>query len=273
MGSGKSEKELAFVQDLYLAPVWGERFATLIDENVALPKKGQVLYVAAGTGAHALALLERGGKDLTLVCVDESEECLEIARAKAKALKIQPIIERNHLEELDFEDDEFDLVIGETSLVSVERLPEIISEMARVAAPGGTVALSVTTLGSFGEFFSIYWEALANSGIGGHEHDVEALIQQLPTASKLEEMARESGLEEIASWTTNEEFSYASGQEFMDSPLITDFLMPVWMESLPDQEYHQKVKEEIVRLIDEERSGMDFILSVKATLVTGAKPQ
>jgi hypothetical protein len=86
-------------------------------------------------------------------------------------------------------------------------------------------------------------------------------------------MARESGLEEIASWTTNEEFSFASGQEFMDSPLITDFLMPVWIESLPDQEHHQKVKDEIVRLIDEERSDMEFILTVKATLVTGGKPQ
>ena len=54
--SNKSDKELAFLQDLFIAPDWGERFAELIDEHVKLPDEGKALYVAAGTGGHALAL-------------------------------------------------------------------------------------------------------------------------------------------------------------------------------------------------------------------------
>ena len=46
----KSDKELAFLQDLFIAPDWGERFAELIDEHVELPKEGKALYLAAGTG-------------------------------------------------------------------------------------------------------------------------------------------------------------------------------------------------------------------------------
>jgi hypothetical protein len=59
--SRKSDKELAFLRDLYVATDWGERFAELVDEYVKLPKKGNILYVAAGTGAHALAVAERAG--------------------------------------------------------------------------------------------------------------------------------------------------------------------------------------------------------------------
>ena len=68
----KSDKEIAFLQDLFIAPDWGERFAELIDEHVKLPKEGKALYVAAGTGGHAMALQERGGSKLELLRGRES---------------------------------------------------------------------------------------------------------------------------------------------------------------------------------------------------------
>src|SRR5436305_861954 len=55
MSTHKSDKELAFLHDLYVATDWSERFAELVDEHVKLPKEGRALYVASGTGGHALA--------------------------------------------------------------------------------------------------------------------------------------------------------------------------------------------------------------------------
>ena len=49
----KSDKERAFLQDLFIAPDWGERFAELIDEHVKIPNEGKALYVESGTGGHA----------------------------------------------------------------------------------------------------------------------------------------------------------------------------------------------------------------------------
>ncbi|MDT5122416.1 MAG: hypothetical protein QOC96_1898 [Acidobacteriota bacterium] len=267
----KSDKELAFLQDLYVATGWGERFAELIDEHVELPKKGRMLYVAAGTGGHALALAERAGHKLTLTCVDENEECLELGRAKAMAVRAEPEFSRAQLEALSFEDDQFDLVVGDASLVAVERLPEIIAEMIRVAAPGGTVALSLPTYSSFGEFFSVYWEALRNLSVGDHEHDVETLITELPTIAALEAMAAREGLDDVVSWMQIEEFDYESGEDFLNAPLITDFLLKRWLETLPEEISQEQVSKEIARIIDAERQDMDFSLSVKATLIVGRK--
>src|SRR4051812_26503198 len=111
MASSKSDKELAFLRDLYVATDWSERFAELVDEHVKLPKEGSMLYVAAGTGGHALAMQERAGSRLSLVCVDESEENLELGRAKAVAVRADPEFRRAQLEALGFEDDQFDLVV------------------------------------------------------------------------------------------------------------------------------------------------------------------
>ena len=271
MSANKSDKELAFLQELYVATDWGERFAALMDEHVELPKKGRALYVGAGTGGHALAVQERAGDHLTFVCIDESEECLELARVKAMAIKADPEFRRAQVEDLGFEDDQFDLVLGDASLVAPERLPEMISEMVRVAAPGSTVALSVATSSSFAEFYSIYWEALRSAGLEEFGSEVEALIKERPTVSAVEEIGAREGLEKVTSWTSIEEFDYESGEEFLNAPLISDFLLKSWLDSLPNNETRARVVNEIARIIDEERQDMDFALTVKATLVVGRK--
>jgi hypothetical protein len=139
-----------------------------------------------------------------------------------------------------------------------------------VAKPGATVAWWLPTFSSFGEFFSIYWEALLAAGLADHGVDVEQMITALPTISEVERWAREAGLTGVASWTAIEEFDYESGEQFLNSPLITDFLLPNWLEPIP-QSAQQKVVDELARIIDEERHAAEFVLTLKATLVVGKK--
>jgi len=270
MISEKSQKELAFLQDIYIATDWGERFAELVDEHVALPKEGRALYVAVGTGSHAMALQERAGKKLGILCVDENAECLELARAKALALHEQTEFQREQLDALSLPDDWFDLVLGNASLTQPFEVKRMLAEMVRVAAPGATVAYWLPTFSSFGEFFSIYWEALLSAQLEDHGVDVENLITDLPTVSEVERLAEQSGLQDVASWTDIEEFDYDSGEQFLNSPLITDFLLQNWLRSVPESA-HERVVQELRRIIDEERHNGEFVLSVKATLIVGRK--
>jgi len=270
MTTRKTNKELAFLHDLFVATDWGERFAELIDEHIQLPKEGRALYLASGAGTHAIALQERAGEGLKFLCMDGNEECLELARAKATVLREGTEFRHGRVDRLALPDNTYDLVVGDGSLVHTGRISAMLAEMTRVAAPGAYVALTLPTFSSFGEFFSIYWEALHNCGLNDHESDVERLISILPSVSAVEQMAEQSGLEEVASWTRIEEFDYDPGEKFLNSPLISDFLMPIWLGTLPEDSYEQVVKE-IGRLINEERHEAEFALSVKATLVVGRK--
>lgn len=270
VSSTKTDKELAFIQDLFIAPDWGERFAELIDEHVSLPNEGRALYTAAGTGGHAMALQERGGSKLSLLCVDENSECIELAQAKATATNEQTEFRIAKLDNLDLPDNRFDLVVGNASLVSRPKVRKMFSEMVRVAAPGATIALALPTTSSFGEFFSIYWEALHNVGLLDRERAVEQLITELPTVSDVEQMADDEGLKDIASWTRIEEFAYDSGEQFLSAPLVAEFLMREWLALVPET-HRADLFREITRLINEERHEAEFALSVKATLVIGQK--
>ena len=270
MSNLKSNKELAFIQDLFIAPDWGERFAELIDEHVKLPAEGRALYAAAGTGNHAMLLRERAGNKLELLCLDENVECIELAQAKATATNEETKFRLAKLDELDLPDNHFDLVVGNASLISRPRVRKMFSELVRVAAPGATIALALPTASSFGEFFSIYWEALHNKGLIDHESGVEHLITELPTVTDVERMAEDEGLKDIASWTRIEEFDYDSGEQFLTSPLVSEFLMEEWLALVPEND-RADLAREISRLINEERHEAEFALSVKATLVVGQK--
>jgi len=266
----KSDKELAFLQDLFIAPDWGERFAELIDEHLKLPKEGEALYVAGGTGGHAMAIHERAGEKLELLCVDENPECTELARAKATATNDRITFGTTKVDHLDLKDNRFDLVIGNASLVARDRVRKMFSEIVRVAAPGGKIAVTLPTASSFGEFFSIYWEALHNNGLLDHESDVEHLINELPTVSDIERLAEDEGLQNVESFTRIEEFDFESGEQFLSSPLVAEFLMREWLALVPDDK-RADLFNEISRLINEERHEAEFALSVKATVVVGQK--
>ena len=266
----KTDKELAFLQDLFIAPDWGERFAELIDEHLKLPNEGKALYIAAGTGGHAMALQERAGSKLELLCVDENPESLALAREKATATDGQIGFDIVELDNLKLRDNQYDLVIGNASLISPQRVRKILSEMVRVAAPSATIALALPTASSFGEFFSIYWEALHNEGLLDRESDVEQLITELPAISNVEQLAEDEGLRDVESWTRIEEFDFESGEQFLSSPLVAEFLMHEWLALVPDDKRAGLVSE-ISRLINEERHEAEFALSVKATLIVGQK--
>jgi trans-aconitate methyltransferase len=266
----KSPKELAFLHDLYIATDWGERFAELVDKHVALPEEGGALYIEAGTGGHALALHGRASTNLELLCADQNEECLEVARAKAIALHGATKFQRENMRSLSLGNDEFDLVLGNASFVLSADVKPMLAEMVRVTKPGATVAWWLPTFSSFGEFFSIYWEALQSAGLEDHGVEVEHMITALPSISDLEQWAADAGLIDIASWTAIEEFDYDSGEQFLNSPLITDFLLPNWLEPVPAAA-RERVTQELARIIDEERHSGEFGLTLKATLVVGKK--
>ena len=266
----KTKKELAFLHELFVATDWGERFAELIDEHVQLPKEGRALYLGSGTGGHAIALQERAGDDLRFLGIDENEEYLDLARAKAVVIKDGIEFRAGSVDQLDIPDNNFNLIVGDASLVHVGRVPKILAEMVRVAVPGAQVALSLPTFSSFGEFFSIYWEALYNCALLDYEPEVERLISTLPATTAIEEMSEQAGLEEISSWTRIEEFDYESEEKFLNDPLVSDSLMPIWLESL-SPEVRKQVVAEIGRLINQERHEAEFALTLKATLMIGKK--
>jgi ubiquinone/menaquinone biosynthesis C-methylase UbiE len=117
-------------------------------------KGKEVLDVGCGTGALAFLALECGATKVT--CGDISQNMLDQSRGKAKTMGFngdQIAFRRLDAETLPFEDESFDVVMTGMTLGLLPNQQKAISEMARVARPGGLVAV-----GAHGP--EHYWEAI-----------------------------------------------------------------------------------------------------------------
>ena len=140
----------------------------------------------------------------------------------------------------------------------------------RSARTGGDIAVFLPGTGSFGEVFSLLWEVLFNEDLGQHGAAAERMITELPTISDLESIAARTGMVNIHTEVANEIFEYDNGEAFIASPLVQDFLMPAWLETLDDEE-KEGVSTKLAQLIDSEDGEMSFRFSVKVNLLTGEK--
>lgn len=266
----KTRRELAFIKDFYLPEEWTEKFTSAIEEHLTFPTKGNLLYLEAGTGNHVFELREKLKEKVDIYAVENDAENLRIAEAKAQTLRAKINFQKFPSHQTGFSDHDFNMVLGDFSLVAREDLPEIVKEMYRVAEKKATVAFFLPTAGSYGEFFSIFWEALFNADLAEYGANIEGLILNQTRVSEIEEVAELAGLQEVESFTTDHLFDFETGKDFSTSPLIENILLPFWMADLP-KELRPKAIRSLVKMIDAERDGMSFQLSLKATLVVGKK--
>jgi ubiquinone/menaquinone biosynthesis C-methylase UbiE len=265
-------RELAFRYDLFITPDWRDRFDTLINGSIKLPPEGRILDVNCGTGAHAIELAARMHAKGEVIGVDPSAERIAIARAKALIKKAQGVrFDQGIASDLPFESHEFDVVIGDASMLASDEIEDVLAEMVRVARPEGRLILKLTTRGSFDEFFSFYWEALHDTGVADEVWaSLERLINERPTASNAEQMAERLGLRSIESFSSREGFTYENAEEFLEAPLITDCFLAGWLEIAP-VESRREVLGHLAAIIERERNNAPFEVSIKAVVIAGVK--
>lgn len=261
----KTQKERAYLRDLYINDEWTKRFTDLVDKNVGFDGAENVLYLNAGTGGHCFQLREKLDDKTALFARCEDEDLLAIARDKAIAVKADVDFSM-----IEFEDDSFDRVLADASFVTPAEVDEFVAESVRVTRRGGKTAFFLPSAGSYGEVFSLLWEVLFNEDLGEHGHAAEEMIAEIPTVSRIEEMAAAAGLENVESFAAKEVFEFENGEAFLNSPLVADFLLPEWLKTLNDEDW-DRVTTALSKLIDAEDGDLSFRFSVKATLVTGTK--
>lgn len=258
----KSQKELAFLRNLYIETDWTQRFTDFFDDKFKFSKKEKILYVNAGTGNHALALREKLDENAEIWVLPEDTELLNIARAKADAVKADISFFS------DFPREKVDAVLADASFVRPTELSDFLKRIIQLS--NNQVMFFLPTAGSFGDIFSYLWETFLNADLLEKEAEIERLLTEIPTVSKIEEAVENLGLTKLQTETKTEFFEFETGAEFVSSPLAADFLFPSWLTFLNEKQT-ATVKEKLAQTIDADRDGMNFSFSVKATLVVGEK--
>ncbi len=115
------------------------RFAELI-----APSKGAIcLDIATASGTLALALADRIGPQGRVVAIDLAQGMLDYAERKARAHRLKNIEwKRMNAQNLEFEDDTFDVVVCSLAIFYFPDIPGAMHEMLRVLKPGGKLGIT-----------------------------------------------------------------------------------------------------------------------------------
>lgn len=148
-----SPTRAAYVEDMFgrIAPRYDlmnkimtggmdRRWRAITVAETRLPRGGDALDVATGTGDLALALARVAGPRGRVVGVDFTEPMLELARQKARHARVS--VEFRHADALSlpFPAASFDAVTIGFGLRNISAVPRVLAEMRRVLRPGGRMA-------------------------------------------------------------------------------------------------------------------------------------
>ncbi|MBI4854069.1 MAG: class I SAM-dependent methyltransferase [Acidobacteria bacterium] len=268
----RNSKELAYIYDLYVMPIWRDCFDRLFNEKCGLPKSGQVLDVYCGTGGHAIEMAKMLSNKGNIIAIDENIEAISLANAKIPIAKVENLEFRATTpSQLSFADKSFDLIIADFSLLSSDKLAIELNELVRMLKVGGKIAFYFTSNGSFDEFFSIFWEALYYCNLSETlQVALEELINERPVPNINEKLLQKVGLKNVNSYIKKEVFTYKTAKDFFISPLIEKFFLDKWFSIIPKEKL-LAVRESLEEIIERDRNGYDFDISIKATLLTAER--
>lgn len=106
-----------------------------------LAPDSEILLVPSGRGRSARFLAEASGASISSTDPDAGMVAIATERAKEKGLGARLHFDQSFLHDLPYQDDVFDLAIGEIELAAARNPPGAAGELVRVTRPGGMIVL------------------------------------------------------------------------------------------------------------------------------------
>ncbi|HEY7630432.1 MAG TPA: methyltransferase domain-containing protein [Thermoleophilaceae bacterium] len=225
---------------------------------------GRLLDVASGPGYVAARAAERGAE---VVGVDMADAMLALARAS------YPEIEFRHAdaEALPFPDGSFDAVVANFLVLHLGRPEQVISEFARVIAPGGRLALTAWDFPERARFLGVIREAVAAAG-ATPPADIPAGpdIFRFSDEDEFAGLLRGAGLESVEVRTVAFTHPVASSQQLWDGLLGGTVRTAALILDQPD-ETRNRIRAEFDQLVNVYQRGDHLEMPVSVKLAAGRK--
>ena len=183
--AGRVSATAAQVYDQFFVPALFAQWVPRTLDSVA-PKPGDdLLDIGTGTGAVARGALPRVGPTGSVVGLDPNGDMLTVAAAEAPGATLV----QGCVEDIPFEDDEFDCVTCQFAVMFVTDRGRAVNEVVRVLRPGGRLAVSTWSSVEHSPGYAAMVDLLG-AQIGAWAADALRAPFRLGTAGKLGALLR-----------------------------------------------------------------------------------
>lgn len=233
----------------------------LLLELSGVQAEEQVLDIAAGTGLVTFRLAELVGKKGHVLGTDISEVMVKTAQQIAESRGISNVdFKRMEAEELEVDDETFDLVVCALGLMYVPEVDAAFNEMYRVLKPGGRASAAV-----WGQRKNCGWADIFPIVDARVSSDVCPLFFQLGTGDLLEQSFAKAGFRDIEVKRIGTTLEYSSAQEACEAAFLGGPVALAYARFTP--KVKEEVKAEYIRSIEAFRTNTGY--AIPGEFVTG----
>ena len=252
--------------DREVAPLWHDRFARLIFRHLPRGIDAFTLDVHCGPGRTTAELLERLGPGTRVLALEPDNALRTLAKSRMRPeWKGRVYLKDGALAEVvGMGADTYDLVVANLVLGEVHNFDESLREILRVTKPGGHVLATVPMVGTWAEVEDLFREVLLAARHKDAARRLRHLKRLRPSGPELAATVQALGVGPDHFVVEQERSSllFASGREFLFSPVIEHGPLRVWKAILGDHEKPQELFWKLKESIDAYYSDSVFSVSV-----------
>ena len=202
--------EAAEAYETKFVPTLFAEWAPRVVAAAEVSRGDSVLDVACGTGVVAREAIARAGREGHVIGLDLNEAMLTVAQRKAPSVDWRV----GDACALPFADDTFDAVVCQAALMFFADARRALSEMGRVAKPGGRVAVQVwadlTSQPAYGPIVDVVARHAGRDAV-----ELMGAYWRLGDLARLEELINDAGLHNTASNTATGIARFVSAEELV----------------------------------------------------------
>lgn len=251
----QSQREQRFARavDREVAPLWHDRFARLIYRHLPRGADAFTLDVHCGPGRTTAELLERLGPGTRVLALEPDRALRALAKGRMRPeWKGRVYLKDGALADVvGMGADTYDLVVANLVLGEVHNFEESLREILRVTKPGGHVLVTLPMVGTWAEVEDLFREVLRDAQHKDAARRLRHLTRLRPSGPELAVTVQGLGVgpDHFVIEQERSSLLFASGREFLFSPVIEHGPLRVWKAILgahdKPQELFWRLKESI----------------------------
>lgn len=262
------EQRVARALDREVAPLWHDRFARLAYRRLPRGADAFTLDVHCGPGRTTFELLERLGDGARVLALEPDASLRNLAKARMRPeWKGRVYLKDGALTDVaGMGAGTYDLVLANLVLGDVQGFEESLRELLRVTKPGGHVMVTLPMAGTWAEVEDLFREVLRDSAHKDAARRLRHLARMRPSGHEVARAVAALGVgpDQFVLEQERSSLVFASGREFLFSPVIEHGPLRLWKAILGNHDKPQEPFWKLKEAIDAYHS--DSALSVTVVL-------
>ena len=275
----QSQREQRFARtlDREVAPLWHDRFARMLLRHLPKGADAFTLDVHCGPGRTTFELLERLGAGTRVLALEPDNALRSVAKARMRAeWKGRVYLKDGALTDVvGMGADTYDLVVANLVLGDVQNFGESLGELLRVTKPGGHILATLPMAGTWAEVEDLFREVLLAAKHKDAARRLRHLIRLRMGGQEIATVIQNLGVrpEHFIIEQERSSLLFASGREFLFSPVIEHGPLRLWKAILGEHDKPQELFWKLKESIDAYHSDSVFSVSVVLGLVHVRVPE